>query len=247
MAQAAHDTVDADAHVTVWDLPLRLFHWLLLVAVTAAIATGMTGGEWMVWHGRAGLAIVGLVTFRAVWGVLGSTTSRFAHFFPTPVRLKAYLHGRWHGIGHNPLGALSVFALLTLLALQAGTGLFSNDDIAFAGPLSAWMDEDTVHGLTAWHHRLVNLLYALIGLHVAAIAFHAAVKREPLVPAMVTGRKAWRSDQDVPQGTSSPRAWALLVSLALALAAMWLAGGGWPSPTQAAPAAVSPAKAAPAW
>jgi cytochrome b len=247
MAPATLDTVDATPHVTVWDLPLRLFHWLLLVAVTVAIATGLTGGEWMAWHGRAGLAIVGLVTFRTAWGVMGSTTSRFTHFFPTPARLRAYLAGQWHGVGHNPLGALSVFALLGLLALQAGTGLFSNDDIAFAGPLSAWVGEDTVHDLTAWHHRLVNILYGLLGLHVAAIAFYAAVKRERLVPPMVTGRKAWDSGREVPQGTSVPRAWALVLSLALALAAVWLADGGWQALTPAAPEVAAPTKAAPAW
>ena len=101
--------------IVLWDLPLRVFHWSLMAAVTAAIVTGELGGAWMPWHGRAGLLIVGLLVFRVVWGVLGSATSRFTHFAPSPGRLLAYLRGRWRGVGHNPLGALSVFALLGLL------------------------------------------------------------------------------------------------------------------------------------
>lgn len=210
--------------VRVWDAPLRLFHWLLLAAVSAAIATGLAGGAWMAWHGRAGLLIVGLLAFRLVWGLVGSQTSRFAHFLPTPRRLRAYLAGAWQGVGHNPLGALSVVALLSLLALQAGTGLFSNDDIAFAGPWSDLLDEDRAHALTGWHHRLVNGLYALIGLHLAAIVFHALVKRDRLVPPMVTGWKSTARPHPAPRQAGP---WALGLALAVGLASVWAASGGW--------------------
>ncbi|WVM91623.1 cytochrome b/b6 domain-containing protein [Halopseudomonas pachastrellae] len=112
----------------VWDLPLRLFHWLLALSVTGALVTISLGGNWMVWHERCGLAVIGLLAFRLVWGLCGSTHSRFASFFPTPARLKAYISGNWQHQGHNPIGAFSVFALLGLMAFQAVTGLFSNDD-----------------------------------------------------------------------------------------------------------------------
>lgn len=240
----ASKSSDSPVSIRVWDLPLRLFHWLLLAAVSVAIATGLAGGEWMTWHGRAGLGIVGLLAFRLVWGLVGSTTSRFGHFAPTPARLRAYFGGAWQRIGHNPLGALSVFALLGLLALQVGTGLFSNDDIAFAGPLSQLVDEALVSELTGWHHRLINLLYGLIGLHGVAIAFHSFVKRDRLVPAMVTGKKVIPPGVRVPQGTSRARPAALVLAVALAAGATWLASGAWiPA---AAPAASTPAPT-PSW
>ena len=122
------------ARVRVWDLPTRAFHWSLVAAVTVATVTGTLGGRWMEWHSRAGLLIVGLLSFRLAWGFVGFEHARFASFAPTPTRLRAYLMGQWRGVGHNPLGALSVFALLGILALQAATGLFSNDDIAINGP-----------------------------------------------------------------------------------------------------------------
>ena len=93
--------------VLVWDFPTRLFHWLLVVAIAAAYISGDTGGNWMVWHGRIGILIVGLISFRLVWGVAGSTYARFGTFVRGPATIKAYLAGKWHGLGHNPLGALS--------------------------------------------------------------------------------------------------------------------------------------------
>ncbi len=241
----------AVTNIHVWDWPLRLFHWLLLAAVTTAIATGLAGGAWMAWHGRAGLLIVALLGFRLVWGLVGSTTSRFSHFLPTPSRLRAYFSGAWQGVGHNPLGALSVIALLGLLALQVTTGLFSNDDIAFAGPLAQLVGEEAVGNITAWHHRLINVVYGLIGLHVAAIAFYALVKRDRLVPPMVTGKKPIDArTRHVPKGTSRPRVWALLFAIALAGLLTWVASGAWiaqpptPAPSSNATTATTPA---PAW
>ena len=98
--------------IRLWDLPTRLFHWLLAALVTAAFVTGLTGGNAMVWHGRLGLLILGLLTFRLVWGLVGSTYARFVQFVPGPKTMLTYLRGGWQGMGHNPLGALSVLALL---------------------------------------------------------------------------------------------------------------------------------------
>ncbi len=228
----------ATIRVKVWDLPVRIFHWSLLAAVTTAIVTGKLGGEWMGLHGKAGLAIVGLVTFRLVWGLVGTGTARFSHFVPTPGQILSYLKGQWQGIGHNPLGALSVLALLAVLGVQAGTGLFSNDDIAFAGPLASQVVEELSQKLTRWHHQLANVLFILLGLHVAAIAFYTKVRKDKLVGPMVTGWKA------VPAGTNKARRArrvAVLLAVATGVLAVYLANGGWvPSPAPAQASAVNP-------
>ena len=235
--------------ILLWDLPLRVFHWSLVAAVTSAVITGELGGSWMVWHGRAGLLIVGLLVFRIVWGVVGSATSRFTHFVPSPGRVIAYLRGRWRGVGHNPLGALSVFALLGLLSLQAATGLFGNDDIAFAGPLNHLVDDTLGARATGWHRLLADGLFVLLALHLLAIAFHVIVKRHRLIRPMVTGL------QDVDAGTPPPRPvrgygrFGLLVAVSLAaVGVLALVGAGEAPAAAAAPAATARAAApAPAW
>lgn len=232
-------------HIQLWDLPVRIFHWSLLAAVSTAIVTGKLGGAWMPVHGQAGLAIVGLVVFRLAWGVLGSTHARFITFAPTPGRILAYVKGRWRGVGHNPLGALSVFALLGVLGVQSTTGLFSNDDIAFTGPLAALVEEALSLRLTSWHHQLANVLFVLLGLHIAAILFYVHVKKDKLIQPMVTGAK------EVPAGTPEPRraGWlALTVSLLFAVAAVYGASAAWYHPTPvAAPAASTQTSNAPSW
>jgi len=232
-----------------WDLPLRVFHWSLVAGVTTAIVTGELGGAWMAWHGRAGLAIVGLLVFRVVWGVVGSTTSRFAQFAPSPSGVLAYLRGRWRGIGHNPLGALSVFALLGLLSLQAATGLFGNDDIAFAGPLNHLVDDATGARTTGWHRLLADGLFVLLALHLAAVAFHVLVKRHRLVRPMITGRQDVPAGQPMPPPPRAGSAFGLLVAVALAAAGVLLLLGAGETPARATPvAARTPSAAsAPAW
>lgn len=250
----------ATRRVRIWDLPLRLFHWSLLAAVAVAIATGEVGGNWMTLHGQAGLAVVALLAFRLTWGLVGSSTARFAQFAPTPGRLAAYLRGRWQGRGHNPLGALSVFALLGVLAAQACTGLFGNDEIAFTGPLNARVDEALGLRLTGWHQDLAVVLFVLLGLHVAAIVFHRVVKKHDLVRPMVTGWTDAVSPGQAAEsaGTAPAQArWrraggplALSLAVAVAAAALWLASGGpWQAPVAVTPsvAAPQPAASAPAW
>ena len=249
--RAAAPPAQAQAiRIRLWDLPVRIFHWSLLVAVGTAIVTGQLGGGWMGVHGKAGLAIIGLVVFRILWGFAGSTYARFATFVPTPSQLQAYLRGQWRGTGHNPLGALSVLALLGLLALQAGTGLLGNDDIAFAGPLAALVSETLSSRLTGLHHQLATVLYALLVLHVSAIVFYEKVKKDKLVKPMLTG---WK---EVAANTKPPRQAAplgLLVCILLALGAVYGASGGWISspeseqaPAAQAAASTPPAKT-PAW
>jgi cytochrome b len=211
----------AAKRVLIWDLPTRIFHWSLVAAVAVAIASGEVGGDWMEVHGKAGLAIVGLVTFRLVWGIAGSTHARFVNFAPTPSRLRDYLRGRWQGHGHNPLGALSVLALLALLAAQVGTGLLGTDEISFTGPLAALVEEGTSLRLTGLHKQLTWLLFGLLAVHVLAILVYLAIKKNNLVKPMVTG---WR---EVPAGESATKgSWtALVLALAAAAAAVYFASG----------------------
>jgi cytochrome b len=223
--------------VWVWDLPTRLFHWLLVVCVAGSVVTGLLGGNLMAWHGRLGIAVVGLLVFRVAWGFLGSTHARFDDFFPTPARLRAYLRGTWQGSGHNPLGALSVFALLFLLAWQAGSGLFSNDDIAFDGPLVDLVDKATSDGLAGLHRQGLWWVVGLVTLHVGAVAFYRLVRGRDLVGPMVRGWKPGEPERPLDGGR-----WpALIVALALAGLAAWGAAGGFiteppPPPPQSLPA-----------
>lgn len=227
--------------IRLWDVPTRLFHWLLVLSVTAALISAQLGGNLMDWHGRIGLFIVGLVVFRLVWGVMGSTYARFTQFFPTPAKVKIYLRGDWRGVGHNPLGALSVLGLLGLLAFQVASGLFANDDITFVGPLFDLVSKDLSNQLTGLHKLASNAIYLLIGLHLAAIAFYAFVKKDNLVKPMVTG---WKDTDKSAQATSATGGgWlALIVSLCLAAAAVYAASGAWmPAPPPPPAAADTPA------
>lgn len=182
------------AHTTrVWDLPTRIFHWTLLAAVVGLVISANLGGNAMVWHFRFGYAVFSLLLFRVVWGFIGGYYSRFGNFIFAPTTVLAYLQGRGkpeHGVGHNPLGAGSVFALLGFLMLQVASGLLSDDEIAFAGPLSKFVSAARV-GLATWYHKEVGkvVLIVLVVLHVAAIVFYLRKKRENLIKPMVLGDK----------------------------------------------------------
>ena len=219
-----------------WDLPTRLFHWLLVAAVAAAMVSGQLGGGLIDWHGRIGLFIVGLIVFRLVWGLCGSTYARFTQFFPTPAKVRAYLRGEWQGEGHNPLGALSVLGLLGLLTVQVVAGLFANDDIAFVGPLYDLVGQNLSNRLTGLHHLAANLLIALLVLHVAAIAYYGHFKKQKLVKPMITGWKEGEGESARGGGVI-----AVLVALAIAAAAVYGASGSWlPAPPPPPPAAETP-------
>ena len=229
LQRALHGTPDRGAatpprrtrRIRLWDVPTRLFHWLLLLAVSIAIVTAQLGGKWMELHGRAGVGIGALLVFRLVWGVVGNRYARFASFLPTRASLSSYLRGDWQGLGHNPLGACSVLALLLLLLLQVGTGLFATDEIIFSGPWAASVSEAFSMGLTHWHHLLSNVLYVLIGLHVLAILFYYFRRRDNLVGPMLNGYKEVDDALVVPE-EAAPGWPAVLLALALALAAALL-------------------------
>jgi cytochrome b len=220
--------------ISLWDLPTRLFHWLLVLAVTGSIVAVKLGGTWMLWHERFGLTIVGLISFRLAWGFVGSTYARFWQFIPGPAAISAYLKGEWQGLGHNPLGALSVLAMLGLLGFQAVTGLFATDTIAFNGPLyravsSGWNDT-----ITSWHKLTEWFIYGLIGLHIASVFFYTLVKKDNLITPMISGRKIVNEKPD--KARKGGGLVALIIALAIAGFAVWVASGGLlPPPPPPAP------------
>ncbi|MCL2075846.1 MAG: cytochrome b/b6 domain-containing protein [Betaproteobacteria bacterium] len=217
--------------IKLWDLPTRLFHWLLVLAIALLFVTGIEGGNAIIWHGRLGIFVASLLAFRLVWGVIGSTYARFLQFFPTPSSVMAYLQGKWHGLGHNPLGAFSVFALLLLTLAQTLSGLVSNDEISFYGPLYKLVDRDVALWLTGLHKELAYYgLAAFIGLHVASIVFYKLVKKDNLVIPMLTGKKEV-SAKDADKGYKGGGYAPLLAALLFAGLAAWGASGAWiPAP-----------------
>lgn len=211
----------------IWDLPTRLFHWLLAASVIALIVTANIGGNAMEWHLRLGHVVLALLLFRVVWGLVGGHWSRFATFIPGPARLLRHLRGQSRPAdkaGHNPLGALSVLAMLGILGLQVGSGLVSDDEIAFAGPLVRFVSSDTIAWATNWHTGWGQwLLWTVIGLHLAAIVFYSVVRRDKLVPAMLHGDKVGLP-ADLPASRDGLASWAsaLLFAAACAVMAYWV-------------------------
>jgi cytochrome b len=216
--------MDIKRPVRVWDGPTRLFHWILALATFAALYTGLQGGNLMHLHGRLGLFILGLLVFRIVWGFVGPNTARFAHFVRGPSAIMMYLRGQWHRLGHNPIGALSVLAMLFVLLFQAITGLFSHDDIAFGGPLRRLVAASSMEEMTRWHRLNVWLLGLLVGVHLLAIGAYAYFRKENLVKPMLTGY----AESSNPSDTDLQKApvWGLPLALVVAGLAMWVASGG---------------------
>jgi cytochrome b len=206
----------------VWDLPVRLVHWLIVLAVAGSWATHYAGVEWFAWHRRLGYTVLVLVAFRIVWGFAGTRHARFGHFLRGPRAILDYLLGRTteRPVGHNPVGALGVVALLGVLLVQATTGLFANDEIMNAGPFYGWIDPALSNRLTTLHRQSSDVLLVLIGLHVLAVAWYVLGRRRPLLKAMLTGRKPAAEvpvEQAIP-GSRTALALAIAAVLAVALA-----------------------------
>ena len=164
------------------------------------------GGNAIQWHAYCGYTALALILFRVIWGFVGSQYARFANFVPSPATLIAFLRGQVDGgLGHNPLGALSVIALLAVVLIQALTGLFADDDIFFQGPLAKYVSNDTVTLLTSIHHFNQYLIFALVGLHIAAISYYYFIKRENLVGPMVTGDKLTATASTLQETVDSSR------------------------------------------
>jgi len=202
----------------IWDLATRIFHWLLVFSVIGLIITGNVGGNAMEWHFRLGYVVFTLLLFRIVWGLIGGHWSRFTTFIYSPKSMINYLkgaHPKHHAIGHNPLGALSVFALLLTLSAQVATGLFSDDEIAAVGPLAKYVSNATVSQASFYHTEIGKLfIILLVVYHIGAILFYLLNKRENLVKPMIHGDKL--VDADTPPSRDDGRM--LLLALITVLA-----------------------------
>jgi cytochrome b len=213
--------------VRVWDLPTRVFHGALVLCVIGSITTAQIGGVAMEWHFRCGYAILSLLMFRLIWGIFGGRWSRFNAFTYTPKATMAYVRGHHPkadpSVGHSPAGALSVFALLAVLLAQVFSGLTSDDQITFAGPLvhfvsSAWT------GNATWYHATVGkfILLGLMALHVGAIIFYLVVKRENLIKPMFDGDKDIANATPGSTDTGATRSLALAILIGCVLLVAWL-------------------------
>jgi len=207
--------------VAVWDIWVRLFHWTLVGLIGFSWLSSELGGNWMIWHTQAGFITAGLIVFRIVWGVAGSWSARFSNFVKPPRQVIAYVKGadKKEHLSHNPLGALSVVAILLLIALQVMTGLFANDDIFIEGPFAHLVSYERSLDITEVHETLFNLLIAVLALHIAAVLFHQVIRKEPLIQSMLHGRKPSPNKVTAKKPTTA----ALIIALASgASVSLWL-------------------------
>ena len=185
---------EPNVEVEVWDLPIRLFHWVLFALLVFQAVSGTLGGDMMDWHVLTGYAILALVVFRIFWGFAGSTHARFASFAAGP-------RATWHftkrlfsreavpQVGHNPLGGWSVLAMIAILLVQGVTGLFAYDGVATQGPLAYLVSIEASNALSDIHDHNFKVLVALAAAHVVAVIYHLVVKKEDLTTPMFTGIK----------------------------------------------------------
>lgn len=207
--------------IRVWDLPTRAFHWVLALTIIGSVVSGHLDA--LAWHLRFGYLALGLLLFRLVWGFLGGRWSRFASFAYHPGTLLRYLRGTAHAdehldVGHSPLGAFSVFAMLLMLALQIASGLVADDEVSTTGPLNRYVGNAIAQMATGWHRTGQWVLIVLITLHVGAIAFYRVRRNRNLVGPMLSGDKLL--PPGTPAAADGPAAHATALLLAGLVAAV---------------------------
>jgi cytochrome b len=208
----------------IWDLPVRLIHWLL--AGLIAFSWWSAHNDHIDWHIWSGCAILTLLIFRLLWGFVGSSTARWSSFVRGPASIVAYLRGRWNGIGHTPLGGLSVVGIFFALAVQVGLGLVAEDeDGLYTGPLYRLVSIDTSDKARGLHERWFNVILGFIILHVAAIIFYR-LRGKRLTKPMITGRAALTTGA---QPMRAGKWWAAVVCLVIGIAVTrWVIAGAPP-------------------
>lgn len=216
---------DAALAVPVWDLPVRLVHWGLVLLIT--FSWWSAENDAIEWHLWSGYGVLFLLLFRLLWGFLGSSTARFASFVRGPRAVANYLRDAngWTTVGHTPLGALSVVALLGLIALQVWFGLpLSDEDGLVSGPLNRFVSFETAEWSHDMHELLFNVLLGFIALHVAAILYYRVARGKRLVPAMLSGRSRDLRPGTAPMVPASTGRLLLCLLLAAAVTA-WIVAG----------------------
>ncbi|MBL8629096.1 MAG: cytochrome b/b6 domain-containing protein [Rhodospirillaceae bacterium] len=239
MSDSTTGNQPATRKIKVWDAPVRLFHWALVLLIGLSYATGEFGGldftnpltgnmvGNMDLHMWSGMTILALVLFRVTWGFLGSDTAKFSDFVRGPGAIFSYLGGMFKKgtkfiAGHNPAGGIVVVLILIMLLMQAATGLFSKEDDFFgnAGPLNSLVSEETAKILTRRHHQIWGYMELVILLHLAANVFYWLVLKQDLIVAMFTGKKALPAAAEIPQITFASKAKAAVL-MVIAAAVVW--------------------------
>jgi len=210
--------------VAVWDGPVRVVHWSMVLLFVLLVVTGLRGGDALPWHMGFGQALLALVLFRVLWGFVGSRNARFGSFVRGPRAAASYVRSRIRRAPevhatHNPIGGWMVIALLAAMLAQIGAGLFTNDDILWDGPLVRHVSKDTSDALSSFHRRFAWVVVTLATLHVLAVIAYLAVFRENLAKAMVDGMKSLPADLADPSaaGASGVKATMLLATCGFAV------------------------------
>lgn len=214
-------------HLLVWDLPLRIFHWLFACTVIASWYTSDQDNDLIELHMQLGYFALGLLIFRVLWGIVGTKHSRFTSFVPSPNRLFSYIKN-WRNkkdvitAGHNPLGSLMVILMIILISLQAISGLFINDDIYSSGPYYDSVSKEVEQVMMFLHHNIFDYMIAAIVLHLLAIAYYERVKKQSLILPMITGKKLASKVSKTDEITHSKLWVALVIMVGIAAFIYWL-------------------------
>ena len=230
MSPADEAGQDRPEKILAWDLPTRIFKWGLVVLVADAWISNRYGGSVPNWHRWNGYAILVLLAFRVLWGFVGGSTSRFAAFAASPMRALGYARDLFVGgrerrfLGHNPLGAYMIFALMIAVALQALSGLYSADQdrLVIDGPLAKTVSDSTVDRVSAFHTSWFDIILVLIAVHIAVNVLYGFVKRDPVIQGMITGVKPRADYEDQLEA----RPGGIVAAVVCLLAAITLVFGG---------------------
>ncbi|TWX47419.1 cytochrome b/b6 domain-containing protein [Colwellia hornerae] len=214
-------------HALIWDLPLRIFHWLFSCTVIASWYTSDQDNNLIELHMQLGFFALGLLVFRILWGFLGTKHSLFSSFFPTPKRLIKYISDIKNkqvqkSSGHNPLGSLMVILMIVLISLQAISGLFINDDVFSSGPYYDSVSKEVEQVMVFLHHNVFDFMIAAIGLHLLAIVYYVHVKKQSLILPMITGKKLTDKINKADEITHSKLWLALIILLVVVAFVYWL-------------------------
>ncbi|MCW8354545.1 cytochrome b/b6 domain-containing protein [Marinomonas pontica] len=217
----------------VWDWPVRISHWLIVLLFTGLIVTGKSDNDYIQYHFYMGYGLSAVIVARVLYGFYGSYYARFTQFIRGPKAALRFAKSLWSGkpkqyLGHNPIGAAMVVVLLLALSVQWGTGLFSSDEVFWFGPFYGLVSEDVASQLASIHHLLPNILLGLVALHVLAVLYHELCLKERLVAAMIHGHKKHHSVSSADVASIEVRTprWGVIFSLLMGLswlAVLWMA------------------------